>query len=248
MKTKCILIITILFTSFINAQKVKLSDMYGLWVYGLRESSFIVFVKDEMVGVDFFNFPDVYINYTKVGFIDRNNPVLIDYYKKKNKLKVIDSDTIRMTNMDIPENLKIEILDRQKNEYDYFFYGGTLCGLGIDPEDLPSKVGSRFELINSNVFVYIKVAGLPNNYITALYKKGIKDKKNYLKNFFNMDFKEIKIAKSIIYKTPNNPTKMYLLKGNEVEVLEQKDNWLRIRYYGNKTIEGWIKKEDVAVE
>jgi hypothetical protein len=55
-------------------------------------------------------------------------------------------------------------------------------------------------------------------------------------------------SKSIIYAIPNNPTKMYLIKGNEVEILEQKDNWLRIRYYGKKTIEGWIKKEDVVVE
>ena len=55
----------------------------------------------------------------------------------------------------------------------------------------------------------------------------------------------IKSTKSIIYKTPNIPTKMYLIRGNEVEVLEQKGNWLRIRYYGKKTIEGWVKKEDV---
>jgi len=30
-----------------------------------------------------------------------------------------------------------------------------------------------------------------------------------------------------------------------VEVLETKDIWIKIRYYGNKTIEGWIKKSDV---
>jgi len=38
---------------------------------------------------------------------------------------------------------------------------------------------------------------------------------------------------------------MYLLKNDEVEVLEEKEDWLRIRYYGKKTIEGWIKKSDV---
>ena len=38
---------------------------------------------------------------------------------------------------------------------------------------------------------------------------------------------------------------MYLLKGDVVEILQEKDDWLQIRYYGKKTIEGWIKKGDV---
>jgi len=76
-------------------------------------------------------------------------------------------------------------------------------------------------------------------------KKGENDKKDYLKDFFNMEFKEIKATKSIIYSTPNKPTKMYLLKGDVVEILQEKDDWLQIRYYGNKTIEDWIKKSDV---
>ncbi|TNV71670.1 hypothetical protein FGO68_gene15121 [Halteria grandinella] len=56
---------------------------------------------------------------------------------------------------------------------------------------------------------------------------------------------KISTLKSFIYSTPNNPTKMYLLKGDEVEILEEKDQWLRIRYYGKQTIEGWIKKSEV---
>ena len=55
----------------------------------------------------------------------------------------------------------------------------------------------------------------------------------------------VKVTKSIIYCTPNKPTKMYLLKGDVVEILQEKDDWLQIRYYGKKTIEGWIKKSDV---
>jgi SH3-like domain-containing protein len=38
---------------------------------------------------------------------------------------------------------------------------------------------------------------------------------------------------------------MYLIKGDEVEVLEEKGEWLKVRYYGKKIIEGWIKKSDV---
>ena len=45
---------------------------------------------------------------------------------------------------------------------------------------------------------------------------------------------------------------MYLLKNDPVELVEEKDNWLKIKYYPEKngvwtgkTIEGWIKKGDV---
>ncbi|MFY7987347.1 MAG: SH3 domain-containing protein [Flavobacterium sp.] len=55
----------------------------------------------------------------------------------------------------------------------------------------------------------------------------------------------IKVSNAIIYNTPNSPTKMYLIKGDEVEILEEKGEWLKIRYYGKKTIEGWIKRSDV---
>lgn len=225
------------------AQKVKLSDLKGTWVSGLRESSFIVFVNDSMMGLGFSNLSDVYINYSKVGFIDRNNQSLIGAYKKN--FNILPNEEVRMVNFDVPEDMNIEIMTEQKNENDYFYYDGTLCYLGIEPEDVPSKVGSRFELINSNVFVYNKVERLPNEYLRALYKKGKKDNKDYLKNFFNMDFKEIKIPKSIIHSAPNQPTKMYLIKGDEVEFLEEQGEWYKIRFYGKKTIEGWVRKSDV---
>ena len=225
------------------AQKVKLSDLKGTWVSGLRESSFIVFVNDSMMGLGFSNLSDVYINYSKVGFIDRNNQSLIGAYKKN--FNILPNEEVRMVNFDVPEDMNIEIMTEEKNENDYFYYDGTLCYLGIEPEDVPSKVGSRFELINSNVFVYNKVERLPNEYLRALYKKGKKDNKDYLKNFFNMDFKEIKIPKSIIHSAPNQPTKMYLIKGDEVEFLEEQGEWYKIRFYGKKTIEGWVRKSDV---
>ena len=67
---------------------------------------------------------------------------------------------------------------------------------------------------------------------------------------FNEKIRKINAQKSPIYSTPNTPTKMYLLKNDEVEILEEKNGLLKIRYYGNgatarKIIEGWIKKSDV---
>ncbi len=56
--------------------------------------------------------------------------------------------------------------------------------------------------------------------------------------------KTIQIEKSTIYTSPNIPTKMYLVKFDEVEVIAEKDNWLHIKYYGKKIVEGWIRKKD----
>ena len=56
---------------------------------------------------------------------------------------------------------------------------------------------------------------------------------------------EINTDKSIIYDNQLVKTKMYFLKGDIVELLETNSNWLLVRYYGKKTIEGWIKKSDV---
>ena len=72
----------------------------------------------------------------------------------------------------------------------------------------------------------------------------------FIKSKFPFKFKNIKVSITNIYISPNTPTKMYLIKGDEVEIIEEKDDWLKIRYYGNgatsrKTIEGWIKKSDV---
>jgi hypothetical protein len=57
--------------------------------------------------------------------------------------------------------------------------------------------------------------------------------------------KSIKSTKAVIYNEKLIATKMYLIKGNDVDIIEQNDDWLHIRYYGKKTIEGWIKKSDV---
>ncbi|OYU67406.1 MAG: hypothetical protein CFE22_04885 [Cytophagaceae bacterium BCCC1] len=51
--------------------------------------------------------------------------------------------------------------------------------------------------------------------------------------------------KSYIYLKPNNISNMYLIKGDEVEIIEEKEDWLHIRYYGKKVVEGWVKKSDV---
>jgi hypothetical protein len=52
-------------------------------------------------------------------------------------------------------------------------------------------------------------------------------------------------TKQPLYKSPSIKTKMYLIKGDQVEVLEEKDNWLHILYHGKKDIKAWIPKSAV---
>ena len=56
--------------------------------------------------------------------------------------------------------------------------------------------------------------------------------------------KEIQIEKQYLFDNPNkeSKTKMYLLKNDEVEILEEKDDWLYILYHGKKDIKAWIPK------
>lgn len=70
--------------------------------------------------------------------------------------------------------------------------------------------------------------------------------KNY-KNFVKVDNsqKQIYPTKQALYKTPTEITKMYLLKGDKVEILKEKDDWLYILYKGKKEIKAWIPKSAV---
>jgi len=60
----------------------------------------------------------------------------------------------------------------------------------------------------------------------------------------------ITVERAQLFMKPNEQsrTKAYLIKGDQVEVLEVKgewDDWYKIRFKGKKTIERWIKPRDI---
>ncbi len=119
-------------------------------------------------------------------------------------------------------------------------------GLGTDTHDPPAEGKPNYFLFNFNGREYeehIQLENLPNYILVALLKNNTELQKVEL--FLNRKFQQIKVAKCQIYNLDMLPTKSYLIKEDPIEILEQKDNWLKIRYYGEKTIEGWIKKEDI---
>jgi len=58
-------------------------------------------------------------------------------------------------------------------------------------------------------------------------------------------YEKIKVSKSYILTELGKRTDKYLVIGDEVEIVKEKDGLIKIRYYGKKNIEGWIKKTDV---
>jgi hypothetical protein len=63
----------------------------------------------------------------------------------------------------------------------------------------------------------------------------------------NNSTKYISSPKAYIYSSINPPvqTNMYLIRGDKVKFLEVQHDWIKIRFYGKKTIEGWVKKDNI---
>jgi hypothetical protein len=86
---------------------------------------------------------------------------------------------------------------------------------------------------------YKKLDTLPQNVQKYLIGKGI---------HVGFPHKEISSNRATIYSEPEKPTRMYLIKGDIVTVLEEKEGWLRIEYEGKKLVTGWIQKKDIGGE
>jgi hypothetical protein len=119
------------------------------------------------------------------------------------------------------------------------------CMGSLEPDKFHVAFYSDTELEYANNTVFIKLA-LPDKLLLRyLKKRGIKDNRDYIKELLGISFKKIKEPKVMIYSSINQISKAYLLQNDEVEVLETKDSWIRIRYYGTKVTEGWIKANQI---
>jgi hypothetical protein len=63
-----------------------------------------------------------------------------------------------------------------------------------------------------------------------------------------IQFEIINASKAIIHSIPNKPTKMYLVEGDNIEILEERKNWIKFIYFNEKNrkeIKGWLKRSDI---
>lgn len=130
---------------------------------------------------------------------------------------------------------------------------GNLLGPDLS---CPITINEDFDGEKEPKVMYLYFRGTPDGYgkvtkvpdhVLLLLKKNKADWRKY-SNFVEMKQKPISSKKATIYSLPNIATKMYLLKNDTIEVLEQKNDWVRMNFYGKKLISGWIKKADVKIE
>jgi len=186
-------------------------------------------------------FPDVSNEYI---IINGNKKIILDIKSKYLNSSIIGFQNISSSLYDLNKRgIKIDSLESTGIYYTEINY---------DDVNLNKFNFNTFDALNcdkTTLYLYYteyeKIQLINNNLINFLKVQGKKDGQNYLKDFLNM--REIKIGKSFIYSSPNIPTKMYLFKGDKIETLEEKGEWLKIRYYGKKIVEGWIKKRDVEM-
>lgn len=69
-----------------------------------------------------------------------------------------------------------------------------------------------------------------------------KNIKNYISKTYFL------LKKQPLYSSPNKKTKMYLIKGDTVEILKEKDEWLYILYRSKEDIKAWIPKSAIEKE
>jgi hypothetical protein len=133
---------------------------------------------------------------------------------------------------------EVDVSDFEKEQDGSQKYVGNCFGLSIfkDRQDTMMNIywSSRQE-----IFTYKKINNLPGKIHDLLQENGI---------YVGFPCKEISSEKAIIYSAPNIPTRMYLIKGDVVTVLEKEEGWLRIDYEGKKQVRGWIKEQDVGSE
>jgi hypothetical protein len=96
------------------------------------------------------------------------------------------------------------------------------------------------------ITMYERIHKIPIKALKILYLQGVRNNRNYLKEYLNINVKEITVPKSIIYSEPGTPTKMYLIKGDVITVLDEQNGWIKIEYNGTKLVTGWIKKQDIG--
>jgi hypothetical protein len=171
----------------------------------------------------------------------------------------------------ILENEEIEVLEKGE-EYTKIRYWGKALIIGwVKTKDLKNETAHseywniyknntiKFSVLNSKSYLYDELFKKTNSYlIKGDTLEVLEEKGFYLKIKYNNiiglipridveGYNTFRLTKTkiILYTSPNLPNKMYLLKGDDVELIDREGDWLKIRFRGKRVVEGWIKKSDV---
>jgi hypothetical protein len=110
---------------------------------------------------------------------------------------------------------------------------------------IPEYFANDGELMSINggqLVEFDKIDQLPFDVLVNLYKRGKLDKRDYIKEYLQIEVLVIKSLKSKIYTRPNKQVKGQLQKDDVIIVLEESGKWIRIKCRDSET--GWIRKTD----
>lgn len=102
--------------------------------------------------------------------------------------------------------------------------------------------GELMSINGGQLVEYSKREELPFEALDKLYKRGQLDKRDYLKEYLNLNLTAIKPLNCFVYSKPTKRTNLQLNKDHVVIIIGQTSKWLKIKYDENAI--GWIRKED----
>jgi hypothetical protein len=190
----------------------------------------------------------------------KNNSILIDYTYKDSSSYIYGFPYsyygfLKSSKSDYPKNISeldsagnvILFYDDLGKSYDtsgHLFLHTRSCWVtyneNLDPDHEPVVLSFYYK---STPDVYVRAKSIPDSVLLSI-KRNSKSWQKYI-GFLGITEKKVKTTRAIIYSNPKIPTKMYLVVGDDVVVAEQKGEWTRIRYYGTRLIEGWIRTSDI---
>ena len=229
---KRFVLIGCLFSAIItSAQSTWLECMQGVWkIY--REDNTTVFNINKSfnsltIGYDA-NGESISISETVFGFLDYNPN---------------DSGRVHYSDLKPEGSYYVELFPGDMNADSVFRSQYFLTPDYGDCDDEGMYIHAHRYIIES-----VRLQHLPSRAMRYLYEEGIKDNRNYILEYLEKQAAQVKAEKSIIYSNPETPTKMYLIKGDVITILEEQEGFYRMEYETAKgeLITGWVKKEDVS--
>lgn len=174
----------------------------------------------------------------KIGF-DPQNQLFTGYFKE---WEVSDKNTTKKCEFYVKGTIEPEkeesILTIYSNDYQLLTYGF------IKNSSLKANDGIIEFRLEKNIQQCQEI--MPN----LVGKEGLSFSKKWDNNW--KEVRLIKAPKAYFYNSRNDtqPTKIYVIKGDFVGVIEKNSSWVKAEYITtkNKVISGWLRKSDLIAE
>lgn len=139
-------------------------------------------------------------------------------------------------------NLKEHLKRKGKVGIGEYVYFNTLYTFFEEPTP------NFMELFNNKVHVYIKDSLFENEKLLLVYKRGLRDKRDYILEFLNIDVREIITSKSSLYNLERKQTEFILERGDIVEIESIDEEFAKVTYNKNdeKLIKGYVRYSDIS--